>query len=112
MSFTLANIDNRAALVDDQDNYYDLATISGGTVDADPMTALAHADALHMWNDQLEGIRPTGALAGVELGAPVPRPRNCFGIGLNYQSHAAESEMELPENPLVFTKFPSCVVGP
>ncbi len=112
MSFTLANIDNQAVLVDHADNYYDLATISGGTVDADPMTALEHSGALHMWNDQLEGLRPTGLLLDVELGAPVPRPRNCFGIGLNYRSHAEESEMELPKNPLVFTKFPSCVVGP
>jgi len=35
-----------------------------------------------------------------------------FGIGLNYKSHAAESNMELPPAPLTFTKFPSCLVGP
>ena len=43
---------------------------------------------------------------------PVPRPRNSFAIGLNYQAHADEGSMEVPDNPLVFTKFPSCLVGP
>ena len=46
------------------------------------------------------------------LGAPVPDPRSVFAVGLNYRSHAAESGLDLPENPLVFTKFPSCLVGP
>jgi 2-keto-4-pentenoate hydratase/2-oxohepta-3-ene-1,7-dioic acid hydratase in catechol pathway len=46
------------------------------------------------------------------LGPPVPRPQKSFGIGLNYRDHAAEGSMELPKNPLVFTKFPSCLVGP
>jgi 2-keto-4-pentenoate hydratase/2-oxohepta-3-ene-1,7-dioic acid hydratase in catechol pathway len=45
-------------------------------------------------------------------GPPVPRPQKVFGIGLNYRSHAAESNMDLPELPLVFTKFPSCICGP
>jgi 2-keto-4-pentenoate hydratase/2-oxohepta-3-ene-1,7-dioic acid hydratase in catechol pathway len=35
-----------------------------------------------------------------------------FGIGLNYKSHAAEAKLELPKQPLVFTKFPNCLVGP
>jgi 2-keto-4-pentenoate hydratase/2-oxohepta-3-ene-1,7-dioic acid hydratase in catechol pathway len=42
----------------------------------------------------------------------VPAPRNAFGIGLNYRPHAEESNMELPEVPLVFGKFTSCIVGP
>jgi 2-keto-4-pentenoate hydratase/2-oxohepta-3-ene-1,7-dioic acid hydratase in catechol pathway len=35
-----------------------------------------------------------------------------FGVGLNYRSHAEESNMELPPSPAVFTKFPSCLAGP
>jgi 2-keto-4-pentenoate hydratase/2-oxohepta-3-ene-1,7-dioic acid hydratase in catechol pathway len=42
----------------------------------------------------------------------VPRPRKVFGVGLNYADHAAETGAELPEFPVVFTKFPSCIVGP
>ena len=35
-----------------------------------------------------------------------------FGIGLNYADHAAETGRPLPETPLVFTKFPSCIAPP
>lgn len=33
-------------------------------------------------------------------------------VGLNYRDHAIESGMPIPEEPVVFTKFPSCIVGP
>ena len=46
------------------------------------------------------------------LGAPSPRPPQVFAIGLNYSDHAAEAGLPLPEQPLVFTKFPSSIVGP
>jgi 2-keto-4-pentenoate hydratase/2-oxohepta-3-ene-1,7-dioic acid hydratase in catechol pathway len=46
------------------------------------------------------------------LGAPVPQPRQSFGIGLNYQDHAGETGAQLPPAPLTFTKFPSCIAGP
>jgi 2-keto-4-pentenoate hydratase/2-oxohepta-3-ene-1,7-dioic acid hydratase in catechol pathway len=42
----------------------------------------------------------------------VPRPRNSFGIGLNYKDHAEESNMDLPAIPVVFSKYPSCISGP
>ncbi len=75
------------------------------------MIALTQPDALHAASATLTGAAD-GSLADAELGAPVPRPRNVFAVGLNYRSHAVESGMELPKNPLVFTKFPSCLVGP
>jgi 2-keto-4-pentenoate hydratase/2-oxohepta-3-ene-1,7-dioic acid hydratase in catechol pathway len=46
------------------------------------------------------------------LGPPVPEPRQVFAIGINYASHAAEAEMQLPEVPVTFTKFPACLAGP
>lgn len=51
-------------------------------------------------------------LTGVELLAPVERPRAIFGIGLNYLAHAREQGKEAPERPIVFQKLPSSVVGP
>ena len=47
-----------------------------------------------------------------ELGPVVTRPPQVFGIGLNYRDHAAESGMDLPSEPVVFTKYPSSVTGP
>ncbi|OYQ40695.1 gentisate 1,2-dioxygenase [Flavobacterium cyanobacteriorum] len=52
------------------------------------------------------------------LMAPIPRPRkNIFGIGLNYTEHVAESartldtSKELPQQPVIFSKPPSAVIG-
>jgi 2,4-didehydro-3-deoxy-L-rhamnonate hydrolase len=47
-----------------------------------------------------------------ELDAPVQRPRQVFGIGLNYLEHAAEAGVNVPTSATVFTKFPTCLVGP
>ena len=47
-----------------------------------------------------------------ELDAPVQHPRQVFAIGLNYLDHAAESGVTPPSSPSVFTKFPTCLVGP
>lgn len=43
--------------------------------------------------------------------APVPRPGKVICIGLNYRDHAAESNMPLPERPVIFSKFPTCVIA-
>jgi 2-keto-4-pentenoate hydratase/2-oxohepta-3-ene-1,7-dioic acid hydratase in catechol pathway len=47
------------------------------------------------------------------LQAPVPRPGQVFGVGLNFHSHLVEGGRagERPL-PLTFTKFPSSITGP
>jgi len=44
--------------------------------------------------------------------APVPRPGKIICIGLNYRDHAAESNMPIPEKPVMFSKFSNCVIAP
>jgi 2-keto-4-pentenoate hydratase/2-oxohepta-3-ene-1,7-dioic acid hydratase in catechol pathway len=44
--------------------------------------------------------------------APVPRPGKLICIGLNYRDHAAESKMPIPESPVIFSKFSTCVIAP
>ncbi len=111
MGFRLANVDERAALVSG-DDYYDLQKLSGDKLGPDPMAALQALDDLSDLSASLSSHKPTGALADVQLGPPVPRPQNCFGIGINYRNHAEEGNMPIPDCPLVFTKFPSCICGP
>ncbi|HSL73961.1 MAG TPA: fumarylacetoacetate hydrolase family protein [Ilumatobacteraceae bacterium] len=111
MGFRLGNVGGRAVLVSG-DRYTDLATHSSGALGSDPMEALARPDLLSEITAGLDESSVTGLLADVVLGPPVPRPRNCFGVGLNYQAHADEGGVEPPASPLVFTKFPSCLVGP
>jgi 2-keto-4-pentenoate hydratase/2-oxohepta-3-ene-1,7-dioic acid hydratase in catechol pathway len=76
------------------------------------MDALAVPELLAELSAGLDGSSATGRLAEAKLGPPVPRPQKVFGIGLNYRAHAAEGGVEPPASPLVFTKFPSCLVGP
>lgn len=58
------------------------------------------------------GERLRRPLAEVTLLAPVPRPGKLLCIGLNYRDHAEEVGMKVPERPILFSKFATCVVGP
>ena len=46
------------------------------------------------------------------IGACVGRPVNFIAVGLNYADHAAESNMPIPAEPILFNKAPNCIVGP
>lgn len=48
----------------------------------------------------------------VRVLAPVPRPGKLICIGLNYRDHAAESNMPIPERPVVFSKFTTAAAAP
>jgi len=111
MAFTFANVLGRSALVD-ENYFFDLASISKGSVSADPMEALAEPEALDRLSANLESFTASGILNEVDLEAPVPRPSNSFGIGLNYQTHVDEAAMATPDVPMVFAKLPSCITGP
>ena len=107
MSFRLANRAGQAVLLDGQD-YWSLGT--------DPMDALTRPQALHdRWASR---GGPDGQVTLAELGPPVPTPMQVFGYGLNYRDHIEELDREDPlgsaasEAPVVFTKFPTCLVGP
>jgi len=45
-------------------------------------------------------------------GVPVAGTRQFIAIGLNYADHAAESNMAIPAEPVVFTKAVTCLQGP
>src|SRR6185436_17424717 len=46
------------------------------------------------------------------LGACVATPSKFVAIGLNFTDHAKETGSPIPENPVVFFKAPTCIVGP
>ncbi len=52
------------------------------------------------------------APAGVRYGACVGKVGKFLCIGLNYADHAAESGLPIPEEPVLFSKATSCIVGP
>jgi 2-keto-4-pentenoate hydratase/2-oxohepta-3-ene-1,7-dioic acid hydratase in catechol pathway len=45
-------------------------------------------------------------------GAPIARPSKIVCIGLNFDDHAAESGMDIPEEPVLFFKASSAYCGP
>lgn len=53
----------------------------------------------------------TFTLAEVTLQAPC-KPTKVIGIGLNFRDHAKEMKMELPDEPIMFLKPPTSVIGP
>ncbi len=50
--------------------------------------------------------------AGTRLGAPVAGVRQFVAIGLNYRQHAIESGLDIPKEPVVFTKALTSIAGP
>ena len=82
---------------------------------AHPFLAAAAALTARATGGEHDRLRASGAVlarADVELHAPVPRPGKILCIGLNYRDHAEEQGAKLPERPLVFSKFATCVLAP
>jgi 2,4-didehydro-3-deoxy-L-rhamnonate hydrolase len=49
---------------------------------------------------------------GQRLGPPIRRPSKIVCIGLNFRDHAVESGMQIPNEPVIFFKSTTSVVGP
>jgi 2-keto-4-pentenoate hydratase/2-oxohepta-3-ene-1,7-dioic acid hydratase in catechol pathway len=90
----------------------DVEKASNGRFSADPMAALAQWESFAGWASGVGESAASGTLKEADLGPPVTRPTKIFGIGMNYREHAKEAGMEIPGSPVVFTKFPNCLVGP
>lgn len=92
------------AILDDDGNARDLSAI----IDDIDGTTLPGLDALSAVDPQsLPFVEK-----GVRIGPCVGGIGKFICIGLNYADHAAESGMPIPEEPIVFFKATSAVVGP
>jgi 2,4-didehydro-3-deoxy-L-rhamnonate hydrolase len=107
----LCNVAGRAALIA-EDRVVDLERRSEGRFASDPMAALARWDEVCAWGEKLQIRASDPRLDPAALGPCVPRPSQVFAIGLNYRDHAQESGLPEPNQPMVFTKYPSCLTGP
>ncbi|MGW9080778.1 fumarylacetoacetate hydrolase family protein [Streptomyces kronopolitis] len=107
-----AHLDNRLVLVH-EDGAVDVERASGGRFAADPQAVFARWSEFSAWartSAAREGERVP--LVEERLGAPVPRPRQVFAVGLNYGDHIEESGLATPDQPAVFTKYPTSLAGP
>jgi acylpyruvate hydrolase len=51
-------------------------------------------------------------LKSVTLDAPISRPGKVVALGKNYLDHIVETGSDIPEQPVVFAKFSSSIIGP
>ena len=95
------------------DRLLDVQRASGGAIPSDPRQMFHHwVDLQELASRAQHDPADLEPLDPAALDAPVPRPLQAFGIGVNYRDHASEAAMALPEHPMVFPKFPTSIAGP
>ncbi|ELZ41841.1 5-carboxymethyl-2-hydroxymuconate delta-isomerase [Halorubrum saccharovorum DSM 1137] len=91
---------------------------AGAGVDLGPRTS----DLLREWEWRrkadlaIEYAEETGLgvydATDLNRAAPVSDPEKVVCVGLNYRDHAEEGDNEIPDEPVLFSKFPTTVAGP
>lgn len=107
----IVNAAGRLALVT-AGGVVDVEGASGGRFSADIQAIYERWSEFRDWaTGPIGGTGQT--LDPTTVGAPAPRPRQVFAIGLNYRDHAEEAGMDASATSMVvFTKFPSSITGP
>ena len=103
----VGNLNNeKPAVIDNQNNYRDLSSI---IKDFDP-------DSLNFETlDKIKNIDINSLPildSNLRIGACVSKPSKFIGIGLNFKDHAEEQNLPIPKEPIIFSKFTSCITGP
>ena len=96
----------KPAIIDNDGSYRDLSsTIS----DLDPESLnFATLEKIKKLN-----VKDLPALeVNSRIGACVKNPSKFLGIGLNFKDHATEQNLPIPKEPIIFSKFTNCIVGP
>jgi 2-keto-4-pentenoate hydratase/2-oxohepta-3-ene-1,7-dioic acid hydratase in catechol pathway len=93
------------------DRMLDLAAATDGRISMPMCELLGDDEAMHEAAGVKAGAAAGRPLAEVQLLAPVPRPGKVLCLGLNYRDHAAESGSPVPDEPVVFSKASSSVIG-
>ena len=83
-----------------------LSDIDGGCLGAKGLAALRAIDPASL--PLVEGTPQQD----LRLGACVGSVGKFLAVGLNYADHAAEAGMDVPAEPILFTKWTSCIAGP
>uniref|UniRef100_A0A9J8C1Z5 Fumarylacetoacetate hydrolase domain containing 2A n=1 Tax=Cyprinus carpio carpio TaxID=630221 RepID=A0A9J8C1Z5_CYPCA len=52
------------------------------------------------------------AWSDIRLLSPVTGPEKVVCVGMNYKDHCLEQNAPIPEEPIIFSKFPSSITGP
>jgi len=88
-----------------------IGALEGSTVrDAGPAGPEGFVPTPEAWSAIADASGSEHQLDAIRLLHPVV-PRKIAAIGLNYGAHAVESELDVPQVPVVFAKFPSALIG-
>ena len=79
--------------------------------DAGPAGPRGFVPTPEAWQELAAASGPEHDLGDVRLLHPVV-PEKILAIGVNYRSHAEESELDIPQVPVVFAKWASALIGP
>ena len=95
----------KPALVDGQGKLRDLSDVVAD-IDAEMLSPRALARLSKLKPESLPAVR-----GSPRLGPCIKRVGNFVAVGLNYADHAAESGQPVPEQPVLFMKATSAIVG-
>lgn len=113
----IANIGGRAHIVTATGGV-DIKNASHGRFTSNNQQLISQLDELKHWYAESDPAGDSSLSTSSleksldQLQSPVPDPSQVFAIGLNYKAHGAEVDMATPQEPMVFTKFPSSIAGP
>jgi 2-keto-4-pentenoate hydratase/2-oxohepta-3-ene-1,7-dioic acid hydratase in catechol pathway len=101
-------------LVDDQ--VIDLVEASSGSLPADmrQFLELGESGLASAWSLLQQAIPAgRGVPAGkIKILAPILNPQKIIAIGQNYMDHCREQNVDPPQSPIIFAKFPTSIIGP
>jgi 2-keto-4-pentenoate hydratase/2-oxohepta-3-ene-1,7-dioic acid hydratase in catechol pathway len=75
------------------------------------LRAALAADALEKMRELAQTATPDHKLGEIKFLPVIPRPEKILCAGINYRSHAAEMNRELPKQPSMFIRFADTLVG-
>jgi 2-keto-4-pentenoate hydratase/2-oxohepta-3-ene-1,7-dioic acid hydratase in catechol pathway len=112
----LANFSGRSTIVTN-DGLIDVATSSQGAFSASVDKCVGQLSKLQKWYESAQptvgdSLTPEELYGDCRLGPVVTSPQQIFAIGINYRGHAEETGRDVPQEPMVFTKFVSALCGP
>ena len=91
------------------------AVVADGIVDlsdrAADLRALLARGALDGLRDGLKGVQPDFGFDGVTFLPVIPNPDKILCVGLNYETHRAETGRPATEHPAIFSRFADTQVG-
>jgi 2-keto-4-pentenoate hydratase/2-oxohepta-3-ene-1,7-dioic acid hydratase in catechol pathway len=89
-----------------------------GVIDAQPIAggpqtlrSAIEAGAIDIIAEASANKSPDYSLDDIEFLPVIPNPDKIFCVGLNYRSHVLEGGRDLPEWPMIFTRFANSQVG-